>query len=85
MHHLYNYLYLLITFAALGAAYVVLPIFGFIGVPGTMVVQDIGLTILVYFLFKSKMRHVSLGELRSLFRSDFYWGKVQALFNRAEY
>jgi O-antigen/teichoic acid export membrane protein len=85
MHHLYNYLYLAITLVALAVASYALPAFGFIGVPGTMVLQDIILTVLVITLCKSKLTHVSLGELRSIFRSDFYWGKAQALFNRSEY
>jgi hypothetical protein len=66
-------------------ANLVIPIFGFIAVPGTMVLQDLILTILVFSLCRSKLSHISLGELRAVFTSDFYWGKVQALFNRADY
>ena len=85
MHHLYNYLYLVVTLTALGLASFILPIFGFAAVPGTMVVQDIMLTVLVFTLCKSKLSHISLGDLRSIFSSDFYWGKAQALFNRSEF
>ena len=85
MHHLYNYLYLLVTVLALGLASLALPLFGFVAVPGTMVVQDVVLTVLVVALCRSKLTHVSFGDLRSIFRSDFYWGKAQALFNRSEY
>jgi O-antigen/teichoic acid export membrane protein len=85
MHHLYNYLYLAIILASLTVANLVIPIFGFIAVPGTMVLQDLILTILVFSLCRSKLSHISLGELRAVFTSDFYWGKVQALFNRADY
>ena len=85
MHHLYNYLCLLVTFLALGLSCFLLPAFGFVAVPGTMVLQDLVLTVLVIILCRSKLTHISLGELRSIFRSDFYWGKAQALFNRSEY
>jgi O-antigen/teichoic acid export membrane protein len=85
MHHLYNYLCIVITLAALTLAYFVVPIFGFIAVPGTMLVQDMALTVLVVTLCKSKLGHISLKDLRSVFSSDFYWGKAQALFNRSEY
>jgi O-antigen/teichoic acid export membrane protein len=85
MHHLYNYLYLVITLAALALADFVIPLFGFIAIPGTMVVQDLMLTILIFFLCKSKLTHISMKDLSSIFRSDFYWGKMQALFNRAEF
>jgi O-antigen/teichoic acid export membrane protein len=85
MHHLYNYLYLAVTLVALALASFVLPIFGFNAVPATMVVQDIVLTILVFSLCKTKLNYISLGDLRSVFSSDFYWGKFQALFNRAEF
>ena len=85
MHHLYNYLCLAVTLAALVLANFVLPIFGFIAVPGTMVIQDVSLTVLVFILCRSKLSHISLGDLRAVFSSDFYWGKVQALFNRAEF
>jgi O-antigen/teichoic acid export membrane protein len=85
MHHLYNYLYLVVTLAALTVADFVIPIFGFIGIPGTMVVQDLTLTFLIFFLCKSKLTHISMKDLSSIFRSDFYWGKMQALFNRAEF
>jgi O-antigen/teichoic acid export membrane protein len=85
MHHLYNYLCLAITLGALALAYFVVPIFGFIAVPGTMVVQDVALTVLVVTLCRSKLSHISLRDLSSIFSSDFYWGKAQALFNRSEY
>jgi hypothetical protein len=39
----------------------------------------------VFFLCKSKLRQVSFGNLWSVFRSDFYWSKIQTLFNRAEF
>jgi O-antigen/teichoic acid export membrane protein len=85
MHHLYNYLCLLVTLAALTLAYFVVPHFGFTAVPCTMVVQDVALTMLVVTLCKSKLGHISLKDLRSVFSSDFYWGKAQALFNRSEF
>jgi O-antigen/teichoic acid export membrane protein len=85
MHHLYNYLYLVVTLLALALADFVIPIFGFIALPGTMVVQDLVLTILIAFLCKSKLTHISMRDLAAVFRSDFYWGKMQALFNRADY
>ena len=85
MHHLYNYLCLGGALAGLVLASATLPSFGFMAVPGSMVAQDLTLLLCAYFLCRHKLRHVVLGDFRTLLRSDYYWGKVQTLFSRAEY
>jgi O-antigen/teichoic acid export membrane protein len=78
MHHTFNYLYFLVTLGALVLAGFVLPIWGFSAVPGTMVLQDVILTVLVVILCKSKLSHISLSDLRPVFTLGFYWEKLKS-------
>jgi O-antigen/teichoic acid export membrane protein len=82
MHHLFNYIYLGITLAALGAADFALRLWGFPAVPGIMAVQDLALVIVVIALSKSKLTHISLRDLRPVFTIEFYRDKFRDVLGR---
>jgi O-antigen/teichoic acid export membrane protein len=78
MHHLFNYLYLGVTLAGLFLASIVTPIFGFTAVPATMVVQDTALIIIACVLCQSKLSHIQLSDVASIFSFDFYRKQIKA-------
>jgi O-antigen/teichoic acid export membrane protein len=82
MHHLYNYLYLLVTIGGLFLANAITPIWGFTAVPATMVLQDTLLLVIVIMLCQSKLSHIRLRDLGSLFTLTFYRKHIEAAWNR---
>ncbi len=81
-HHLFNYLYMTVTLVTLGLAALLLPYWGFAGVPATMVIQDLALVIIVAMLCKSKLTHLTLSDLRPVLTYGFYRAKVVEGFER---
>lgn len=82
LHHLSSYLLLVITLASLLLAYFTLPVFGFIAVPGVMVVQDIIMAASVIYLCIDRIKIISLRNLVSVLSLSFYWRKMNAVIAR---
>jgi O-antigen/teichoic acid export membrane protein len=72
MHHLFNYVYLLVTLAALLLANQITPTLGFTVVPATMFLQDTLLIGTMILLCRSKLNHIPLREVGSVFKLTFY-------------
>jgi len=85
MHHLFNYLYLGVTLAGLALASVVTPILGFTGVPATMVLQDTALTIIAIVLCQSKLSHIRISDVGSVFTLSFYRKHIKAVRNKLSF
>lgn len=82
MHHLYNYLYLVITALSLALAYLMMPYLGFIGAPGVMVIQDTVLLILMFALLRIKLKQLPFLECERIFNFDYYKVKLLTLFKK---
>jgi hypothetical protein len=82
MHHLFNYLYLLVTIGGLFLASAITPIWGFTAVPATMVLQDTLLLVIAIMLCQSKLSHISLRDVGSVFTVRFYRKHIEAAWNR---
>ena len=82
MHHLFNYLYLGVTIAGLFLANAITPVFGFIAVPATMVVQDTLVVLIAIALCQSKLSHVRFRDVGSVFTFAFYRKHLKAARNR---
>ncbi len=78
MHHLFNYLYLSITLVGLFLASQITPFVGFTGIPATMVMQDTLIVAAAVLLCQSKLNHISLKDLGSVFTFDFYRKHIKA-------
>ncbi len=85
MHHLFNYLYLGITVGGLFLANQILPIFGFTALPATMVLQDASLLVIAIVLCQSKLSHIRLSDVGSVFTFGFYHKHIKAARNRFTY
>jgi O-antigen/teichoic acid export membrane protein len=82
MHHLFNYLYLLVTIAGLFLANSISPVLGFTGIPATMALQDASLIVIAIVLCQSKLSHVNLRDLGSVFTFGFYRRQIAAARDR---
>ena len=72
MHHVFNYLYLLVTIGGLFLANEIAPIWGFTAVPATMVMQDALLIAIALVLCESKLGHIRIRNVSCLFTFRFY-------------
>jgi hypothetical protein len=77
-HHLLNYLYLCVTVGGLFLANEITRIYGFTGVPATMVFQDTLLIVIAILLSRSKLNHNSVKHLGSVFTFGFYRKHIKA-------
>ena len=82
MHHLFNYMFLCVTLAGLFLASLVTPIIGFTGIPTTMVLQDFSLIVIAVVLCQSKLSHISLKDLQTVFTVGFYRKQIRAARTR---
>jgi hypothetical protein len=78
MHHLFNYLFLAVTLGGLMLASQITPHFGFPAVPATMVLQDTSLVVIAMVLCRSKLHHVTLIDVGSVFTFAFYRKHLRA-------
>ena len=78
MHHLFNYLFLGVTIGGLMLASQITPHLGFTAVPATMVLQDTSLVVIAFALCRSKLSHIPLGEVGSVFTFAFYRRHLKA-------
>ena len=58
------------------------PHFGFTAVPATMVLQDTSLVVIAFVLCRSKLNHIPLGEVGSVFTFAFYRRHLKAARNK---
>jgi O-antigen/teichoic acid export membrane protein len=82
MHHLFNYLFLGVTAGGLMLANQITPHFGFTAVPATMVLQDTSLVIIAAVLCQSKLKHITLREVGSVFTLAFYRRHLKTARNK---
>jgi O-antigen/teichoic acid export membrane protein len=82
MHHLFNYTYLCITAGGLLLASQITPLVGFTGIPATMVVQDSLLILTAILLCQSKLSHISIKDVGTVFTFGFYRKHIKAARNR---
>jgi O-antigen/teichoic acid export membrane protein len=82
MHHLFNYLYLLVMIAGLFLANFSSAILGFIGIPATMVLQDTSLVVIAIVLCQSKLSHIRFRDVGSVFSFGFYRRHIAAALDR---
>jgi O-antigen/teichoic acid export membrane protein len=82
MHHLFNYLYLFVTIGGLFLANAITPIWGFTAIPVTLVLQDTLLLVIVIMLCQSKLSHIRLRDLGSVFTFTFYRKHIETAWNR---
>ena len=79
MHHAFNYAYLFLTLAGLGAANIAMHYFGFLGVPMTMLAVDAILLVWAFYLCQKKLVFVPLRSLVCVLYPSFYMDKAQRL------
>ncbi len=82
MHHLFNYLFLGVTIGGLMIASQITPHFGFTAVPATMVLQDTSLVVIAIVLCQSKLNHITLRDVGSVFTFAFYRRHLKAARNK---
>jgi O-antigen/teichoic acid export membrane protein len=83
MHHSFNYVYLCLTLAGLCVVNIVEHMFGFIGVPLTMVAVDCLLLCWALQVCRTKLTFIPLASLWVVFQPSFYTSKVGVFWKRA--
>jgi hypothetical protein len=71
-----------VTIGGLMLASQITPHFGFPAVPATMVLQDTSLVVIAIVLCRSKLNHVTLRDVGSVFTFAFYRGHLKAARNK---